>query len=521
MNLFERAMEHSWGRWVWFLSFLALAVYVLSGIEISSPPPSPQLSTTALDSRSLNERQMHDALGIGTQTIASLRVGDRVLAVNPQVTAEERASYVEPDWNDWLQISLVLPKPDGSNLEIEILRPDDWFIEHYSLEVHPAETVANKKQAELFEYSLATQATTFPFPSLPNFAFEFQQQSGSYGQASPTLKDEEIVSTSGVPLRPAFAELERQLTLAANNGYEPVCLAVQMDLPEMGLTGEAIVTNIRSAPAVKPGNGRVVTATFKHSSGDCINLALSSDGTAETIGTTSNHPFWSVDRQDYVQAGSLQLDERVQTYSGDTKRVISKLARPGPEAVYNLEVHAEHVYYVGQWGVLVHNTQQYGLGAPTKAGFEPSDFGLTSIADNPTYHRLWTDALSKAAAWGGRKNAYQKLLMKIEAGDEVSGKELSKAFGTVRGYFQRLAKEEGIDIPAGDIHHWNFSKSNYPRQVLDPRNLFPTRSDIQHKTVHFHVGNGKSVDFNAPTRADSVLKFDDTYYPLPANYFKK
>lgn len=382
MNLFERAMEHSWGRWVWFLSFLALAVYVFSGIEISSPPPSPQLSTTALDSRSLNERQMHDALGIGTQTIASLRVGDRVLAVNPQVTAEERASYVEPDWNDWLKISLVLPKPDGSNLEIEILRPDDWFIDQYSLEVHPAETVANKNQAELFDYSLATQATTFPFPSLPNFAFEYQQQSVSYGQASPTLKDEKIASTSGAPLRPAFAELERQLTLAARNDYEPVCLVVQMDLPEMGLTGEAIVTNIQAAPAVRSGNGRVVTATFKHSSGDCINLALSSNGTAETIGTTSNHPFWSVDRQDYVQAGSLQLDERVQTYSGDTKRVISKLARPGPEPVYNLEVHGEHVYYIGVNGVLVHNTGKDvyvggadGVGAPNSTTTTRSLYG--------------------------------------------------------------------------------------------------------------------------------------------------
>lgn len=161
----------------------------------------------------------------------------------------------------------------------------------------------------------------------------------------------------------------------------------------MGLTGEAIVTNIQSAPAVRSGNGRVVTATFKHSSGDCINLALSSDGTAETIGTTSNHPFWSVDRQDYVQAGSLQLDERVQTYSGDTKRVISKLARPGPEPVYNLEVHGEHVYYVGQRGILVHNTQGYKTDAV--AGVDPEILvrhraGNTQVVHNGTRWNLPT-----------------------------------------------------------------------------------------------------------------------------------
>lgn len=97
---------------------------------------------------------------------------------------------------------------------------------------------------------------------------------------------------------------------------------------------------------------------------------MADSDTKETLGTTSNHPFWSVNRQDYVQAGSLVIGEQVQTFSGDTKRVISKLPRPGPEAVYNLEVHGEHVYYVGVNGVLVHNTGGdiyvggTGVGAP-------------------------------------------------------------------------------------------------------------------------------------------------------------
>jgi hypothetical protein len=82
----------------------------------------------------------------------------------------------------------------------------------------------------------------------------------------------------------------------------------------------------------------------------------------DTVGTTSNHPFWSVDRQEYVQAGQLAIGERLQTFSGDTKRVVSKLARPGPQPVYNLEVFVEHVYYVGKDGLLVHNSREYSLG---------------------------------------------------------------------------------------------------------------------------------------------------------------
>lgn len=172
----------------------------------------------------------------------------------------------------------------------------------------------------------------------------------------------------------------------------------------MGLTGEAIVTIIQVPREVRSGNGRVVTATFKHSSGDCINSALSSDGTAETIGTTGNHPFWSVDRQDYVQAGAQQLDERVQTYSRDTKRIISKLARPGPEAVYNLEVHGEHVYYVGVNGVLVHNTQGYANidDASVSVSLSKSQLPVLNLRFTPNsgkiLQRLTDNAVAELAA---------------------------------------------------------------------------------------------------------------------------
>ncbi|MBL8812711.1 MAG: hypothetical protein JNM43_21275 [Planctomycetaceae bacterium] len=59
-----------------------------------------------------------------------------------------------------------------------------------------------------------------------------------------------------------------------------------------------------------------------------------------------------------MQAGSLEIGERLQTLSGDVKVVQQKLPRPGPEPVFNLEVHAEHVYFVGEDGVLVHNSYQ-------------------------------------------------------------------------------------------------------------------------------------------------------------------
>jgi hypothetical protein len=249
------------------------------------------------------------------------------------------------------------------------------------------------------------------------------------------------------PLRPIFTEILLTSLAVEEEGAELVGMTVQMDLPELGLTGEAILTDIRSAPAIEPPVGhldtrQVVTATFHHSSGDVIDLVLADSRSSlpgrtfaagepqcravvptaqprnqgvndwdnrstkvaasrevlsgredqqeaasdsplsafgsplspacevghsnhepaeseETIGTTSNHPFWSVDRQEFVQAGSLEIGERLQTLSGDVKVVQQKLPRPGPQPVFNLEVHNEHVYFVGHDGVLVHNAKGY------------------------------------------------------------------------------------------------------------------------------------------------------------------
>ena len=276
------------------------------------------------------------------------------------------------------------------------------------------------------------------------------------------------------PLRPIFTEILLTSLAVEEEGAELVGMTVQMDLPELGLTGEAILTDIRSAPAIEPpvdhlDTRQVVTATFHHSSGDVIDLVvadsrstlpglpgrtcaagepqcravvptaqsrnqgvndwdnrstevaasrevlsgredqqeaasdspLSAFGSPlspacevgdsnhepaeseETIGTTSNHPFWSVDRQEFVQAGSLEIGERLQTLSGDVKVVQQKLPRPGPQPVFNLEVHNEHVYFVGQDGVLVHNAGPNGLYSGTGAfGKDPGpDSGITTALE--------------------------------------------------------------------------------------------------------------------------------------------
>ena len=78
------------------------------------------------------------------------------------------------------------------------------------------------------------------------------------------------------------------------------------------------------------------------------------DGESKPIGTTPNHPIWSVDREAFVRADSLSIGEQLQTLKG-IARVTSITARGPPEPVYNLEVQVKHTYYVADSGVLVHN----------------------------------------------------------------------------------------------------------------------------------------------------------------------
>ena len=79
-----------------------------------------------------------------------------------------------------------------------------------------------------------------------------------------------------------------------------------------------------------------------------------SDG--ETIDTTTNHPFY-VEEKGWVAAGDLDVGDILITADGSkveiTELELENLAEP--ISVYNLEVADFHTYFVGEYGVLVHN----------------------------------------------------------------------------------------------------------------------------------------------------------------------
>jgi hypothetical protein len=258
---------------------------------------------------------------------------------------------------------------------------------------------------------------------------------------------------------------------------------VLLDLEELGAKGWAEVLEIGPCPEIVPGPGSVVTATFAHQpTSEILDVTISegrqstggltldqsssqdtSSPASETIGVTANHPFWSVDHQAFIPVGHLEPGTRVKTHLDQIQTIVSLHPRPGPaEKVYNLEVHGEHVYFVGEDGILVHNscgTWTYTvkdsngnvvyIGTGTKVRV---DTALTRVAkalgvDKNTLRLLSQDMGTNAAA----RAAENALLKKaVDAGQKftkiggdyikASGNLLNKKWGTA---LNRTSKGNG------------------------------------------------------------------------------
>ena len=123
-------------------------------------------------------------------------------------------------------------------------------------------------------------------------------------------------------------------------------------LAEMDFKGTGVVTNIEDCPPIAEGRGEVVTGRFvTRRANNLVEVSLS-DGTSIT-GTTT-HPIWIPTEKAWVALGHLEPGMYLDSESHDVF-VVSLTYKTEPTDVYNIEVYAEHVYRVGESGILVHN----------------------------------------------------------------------------------------------------------------------------------------------------------------------
>jgi len=142
--------------------------------------------------------------------------------------------------------------------------------------------------------------------------------------------------------------------------------SIQLEIGELKLRGAARVVAIEPCSPIPSGPGEVVTGTITRIAHSLLRVSFEQrDGRSEVLEPTDNHPFYSHDRDGWVTAGDLEVNELVSTQSG-TARVVAVERKPGSYRVYNLEIDDAHSYLVGHSGVWVHNA--YGnktLSGPT------------------------------------------------------------------------------------------------------------------------------------------------------------
>lgn len=124
-------------------------------------------------------------------------------------------------------------------------------------------------------------------------------------------------------------------------------------------------------------------------------LALD-DGTV--LGTTEDHPFWSVTDGRFERSDELAAGEKVLTADGRVLAVDGldiRTARTG--LAYNLAVEGIHTYHVGDDAILVHNTcPVFGLDDAFASGQLPSKGGVLSRAGRALQKKR---GRSNGAAW--------------------------------------------------------------------------------------------------------------------------
>ncbi len=279
------------------LVYSLLLLAGLCSLVLSAPwsrwhSPPPPAVATAADASS---QTGHTQPRLLARPIRDVRPGQRVLAENPEL-AEVVVEPLEIEPDQWRLIRLKMAKPDGGMLSIELLRPVLW------LQLVACETLLEDEEA-----------------------------------------DDEAID----------AFLDR---IEDEAGLRGVLLGstIELDLGELGAAGPAEVVEIASCSQIEEGEGRLVTGTFSHTAANVIDVHVS--GLADPIGTTDTHPFWSEDRQAFVPAGELRIGEQLRSIARSQTHVTAIQPRGPPEAVFNLEVDGEHVYYVAESGLLVHNT---------------------------------------------------------------------------------------------------------------------------------------------------------------------
>jgi len=242
---------------------------------------------------------------------------------------------------------------------------------------------------------------------------------------------------------------------------------IHLELPEMGVSGEAEVLAVSPCPPLEPGVGRVVTGTFRKERNHGLRaLHVSVAGEVSCLRVTSGHPVWSVTRGAWIGAGELVQGEALAAWRGESVAVLANLPE-ADTATWNLEVENEHVYRVGPAGILVHNT------SPTPKELFEGGGGVKGegrTGDQARLRELGADDKVSSADRGWIKQEQNS----IERGQRTRirrppGKELAHERGreAAKGYGYEHSNLQDKDLHKLQHKYDDFGRKNKERPVTD------------------------------------------------------
>jgi len=140
----------------------------------------------------------------------------------------------------------------------------------------------------------------------------------------------------------------------------------------------------------------------------------------------------------------------------------------------------------------------------------PASLGYSTISDSPETLKMWNDAMRSAAS-SSRENGYMRYLKALDRGENPDQKMLEDAFTAVNSRFVKSARAAGIDV--AEVHHWNYGKTDYPTQIVDPRNLVMAPSREIHEGFHRATSSTGDI-WGGPIDPRHEIYIDGWYTPL-------
>ena len=129
----------------------------------------------------------------------------------------------------------------------------------------------------------------------------------------------------------------------------------ELTTDEEELSGRAQIVAIDDDVTIGEGEGNLVVSRFKTTSQqiEVARLFLESD---EQIVGTPGHRTWCLNRQQFIGLSEFVAGDVVETYNGPVKVICVETTAEPIQQVFNLEIAGQHVYRVGESGVLIHNS---------------------------------------------------------------------------------------------------------------------------------------------------------------------